>query len=117
MAQTDLPAKLVFYRATGVFGNSLHASIKIDGDKPVHKLPNNHFWVTEAAPGEHTIYGDQDEFSRTYRLESGKTYYFRVDGSFPYRTLSLRARARFRMVLVPADTADGELTGLKPEKQ
>jgi len=35
-------AKLVFYRVTGFPGRDVHASIKIDGEQPVHKISNLH---------------------------------------------------------------------------
>jgi hypothetical protein len=115
MAQSDVPANIVFYRDTRYAGNSLHASIKIDGDKTTHRLPNNRFWTTELPAGEHHIYGDEDQFGRTYRLDGGKTYYFRVETSFTGHTLT--GRLRFRVVPVAAEIADGEMTGLKPDKR
>jgi hypothetical protein len=41
-------------------------------------------------------------------LEGGKTYYFRVDAIPPSMTKGIR----FRVIKVPADLADAEMTGL-----
>lgn len=105
------PAKLVFYRATGYSGGGLHASIKIDSEKPIHKIANNHTWATELPSGPHFFSGDDKQYGRTYVLESGKTYYFRVDmlAADPWTK-------HFRVLNVPADIADAEMTGLRAEE-
>jgi hypothetical protein len=101
-------AKLVFYRVTGFPGRDVHASIKIDGEQPVHKISNLHSWATDIAVGPHLIFGDDQRYGRTYMLEGGKTYYFRVDAIPPSMTKGIR----FRVIKVPADLADAEMTGL-----
>lgn len=105
---------MIFYRQTGFAGNPLHASIKIDSDKATHRIPNNRTWTTELSAGEHRIYGDDEQFARNYKFEDGKTYYFRVESIFPGNTFT--GKLRFRVVSVEPQTADGEMTGLKPDK-
>jgi hypothetical protein len=102
-------AKLVFYRITGYAGSALHASIKIDGDEPVHKIENSHTWSTEVPAGSHFIFGDDKRYGRSYTLVSGKTYHFRVDA------IMTPNRVRFRVLKVADDVADAEAWGLEAE--
>lgn len=107
------PAKLVFYRVTGYPGHLLHASIKIDGGKAVHKIADYHSWTTEVPAGPHLIYiyGDDERYGRTYTLEGGKTYYFRVVDIPP----SMTSGMHFRVLKVTDDIADAEMTGLEAD--
>lgn len=103
------PAKLVFYRATGYAGHSMHASIKIDSEKASHKVSDNRTWTTELPAGAHFVCGDDKQYGRTYELEGGKTYYFRIEAIMGENQL------KFRVLRVSADTADTEMTGLQVE--
>jgi hypothetical protein len=105
------PAKLVFYRTTGFLGTGVNVSIKIDSEKPIHKIPNNRTWATELPAGPHFFCSDDKQYGRTYTLEGGKTYYFRVDMLAP----SMTGRGHFRVSNVPADLADADMTGLEAE--
>ena len=102
-------AKVMFYRATGYAGHMLHASIKIDSEKNVHKVPDNHIWVTELFPGSHFISGDDKRYGMSYPLEGGKTYYFRIEA------IQGKTQLKFRVLSVSAETADTEMRGLQPE--
>jgi len=101
----------VFYRASGHAGGLVRASIKIDGNKPIHKISNNHTWSTEYPAGAHFFSAEDKQFGRTYVLESGKTYYFRVDMLAPTWTQN----GHFRVLNVSAELADVDMTGLKAE--
>jgi hypothetical protein len=108
-------AKVVFYRATGVAGNMLHASIKIDGDEPTHKIENSHMWKTELPAGSHFIFSDDKRYGRDYVLEAGRTYYFRVVPIMSSNSV-MNGRVRFRVLKVADDVADAETWGLEEEK-
>ncbi len=60
--------KLIFYKLDGLFGTTLHSSIKIDGPKAVHKLRNSRYWTTEVTAGEHFIYGDDEHDGRKHLI-------------------------------------------------
>jgi hypothetical protein len=102
-------AKLVFYRATGYVGHILHASIKIDSDKAIHKIHDNHTWSTELPAGSHFVSGDDRVYGRTYVFENGKTYYFRVEA------IQGKNQLKFRVLSVSPEIADAEMVGLQAE--
>ena len=103
------PAKLVFYRATGCVGHILHASIKIDGEKAIHKIHDNHTWSTELPAGLHFVSGDDHVYGKTFVLEDGKTYYFRVEA------IQGKNQLKFRVLSVSPEIADSEMAGLQAE--
>jgi hypothetical protein len=113
-AQSGEKAHCFFYREGAFAGSALHASIRIDGDQPKHKLPSGRYWATELEPGEHRMYSDLERYSRNYRLEAGKTYYFRVE--FRLNPPTTFGKMRFQIVPVEADIANAEMTALKPDK-
>jgi hypothetical protein len=113
--QTNQTAHCIFYREGAFTGKALHASIRIDSDAPKHKLPSGRYWATDLTPGEHLIYSDLDRYGRTYQLESGKTYYFRVE--FRLNPPTAFGKMRFQIVPVEAEIATGEMTALKPDGQ
>lgn len=102
-------AKLVFYRATGYVGHILHASIKIDSEKAIHKIHDNHTWATELPAGPHFVSGDDKLYGRAYVLEDGKTYYFRVEA------IQGKNQLKFRVLSVSSEIADTEMVGLQAE--
>lgn len=107
-------AHCVFYRESAVAGKALHASIRIDGDKAEHKLGSGRYWETELAPGDHRIYSDLERYGRTYRLDAGQTYYFRVE----FRTNPPAAFGKLRFQIVPTEpsVATDEMSPLKADK-
>jgi hypothetical protein len=107
-------AHCVFYRESALAGKALHASIRIDGDKAEHKLGSGRYWETELAPGDHRIYSDLERYGRTYRLDAGQTYYFRVE----FRTNPPAAFGKLRFQIVPIETsiATDEMSPLKADK-
>ena len=108
------PAHLVFYcPGQRNQDRGRHESIKIDGDKAVHKLSINHVWRTNVTPGNHFIYGDSRKYGRNYPLESGKTYYFRVEYLV---TSGFLSSDTVRAVPVPAEVAMGEMTGFDEDQ-
>lgn len=110
-AQSPQDARCVFYRESALTGKALHASIRIDGDEAAHKLPAGRYWETELPAGEHHIYADQDRYGRTYRLDPGQTYYFRVE----FRTNPPAAFGKLRFQVVPIEPAiaTSEMSPLK----
>jgi hypothetical protein len=93
----------------------LHASIRIDGDTAIHKLPSGRYWETELAPGEHRIYSDLERYGRTYRLEAGQVYYFRVE--FRTNPPATFGKLRFQVVPVESSIATDEMSPLKADNQ
>jgi hypothetical protein len=91
----------------------LHASIRIDGDTPTHKLGSGRYWETVLAPGDHRIYSDLGRYGRSYRLEAGQVYYFRVE----FRTNPPVAFGKLRFQVVPVETsiATDEMSPLKAD--
>src|SRR5947208_6754370 len=77
--QAPESAHCIFYRESALTGKALHASISIDSESAAHKLPSGRYWETTIAPGQHFIYSDLDRYGRTYQLEAGHDYYFRVE--------------------------------------
>ena len=106
--------RCVFYRESALAGKALHATIRIDGDAAAHKLGSGRYWETELAPGEHRIYSDLERYGRTYQLEAGQTYYFRVE----FRTNPPVTFGKMRFQIVPIETsiATAEMTPLKADK-
>jgi hypothetical protein len=113
-AQSPQGAHCFFYREPALTGKALHASIRIDSDTPAHKLPSGRYWETELAPGGHRIYSDLERYGRTYQLDAGQTYYFRVE----YRTNPPAAFGKLRFQIVPIEPAiaNGEMSPLKADK-
>jgi hypothetical protein len=112
--QSGEKAQCLFYREGAFAGSALHASIRIDGDRPEHKLGSGRYWATELAPGEHRVYSDLERYARVYQLEAGKTYYFRVE--FRLNPPTTFGKMRFQIVPVEAEVATAEMTALKPDK-
>lgn len=115
---SQTPAKVIFYQTSQLkqggngYRGGVHVSINIDGQR-VHKLKNFKFWETELPAGQHFITADLPEWGKNYSLESGQTYYFRMETiGVPSWHSSL---IKFRAVKVPSEVADGEITGLKQD--
>jgi hypothetical protein len=113
--QTSSNARCTFYRESAFTGSALHASIRIDGGAPKHKLGAGRYWETEIAPGEHRIYGDLKRYGRTCLIEAGKTYYFRVE--YRINPPTAFGKMRFRVVPIEAEIAASEMSALKPDKR
>jgi hypothetical protein len=113
------PAKLIFYRSVNSAPGGMYyirGTVRIDNEKPVHKVGSNAYWVTQSHPGLNVIYGDRKETAKAFTFEAGQSYYFRLDLVWK-SPLTLSGRANyFRIVNVPPDVATGELTGLREEK-
>jgi hypothetical protein len=108
------PAHCVFYRESGFSGSGLHASIRVDGARPLHKLGAGRYWPVDLPPGEHLIYADRLQHAHTYQLAPGATYYFRVEFHYgppptPFGKLV------FQIVAVDLDTATHEMQPLRTE--
>ena len=88
----------------------MRASIRIDGERAQQKLAANHYLIVEMPPGERLIYGDKKGEAKTYRIEAGKTYYFRIEPRWAL------VRARFVVFPIPPEIAKPELAVLEPEK-
>lgn len=104
---------VVFYRERAFTGKFLHANIRTDGKTPQHKLPAGKYWGTDLAPGEHRIYSDLERYSRSYRLEPGQTYYFRVE--FRLNPPTAYGKLRFQIVPIEHEIATSEMAGFKAD--
>ncbi len=75
---TEAFARLVCYREKRFAGSVLHHTIAMDG-KDVADLNNGTYFVIKATPGEHKLHGDEAKEEITFKVEAGKTYYFRTE--------------------------------------
>jgi hypothetical protein len=107
-------AHCVFYRESAISGKGLHASIRVDSDDPIHKLPSGRYWETELPSGEHRIYADLERYGRTYKLDAGQTYYFRVE--FRMNPPTVFGKYRFQIVPIETAVATSEMSPLKADK-
>jgi hypothetical protein len=115
----NMDSKLIFYRPKDNLGGAFHASIRIDGSKPTHKVPNGRYWTTDIAAGEYFIYGDDiKDAGQKYQLESGKTYYFRIEQTCPTaeHAYIVAPKCKFVPMPVTAEFAAPEIAVLKPDK-
>ena len=67
-------ATAYFYMISGVLGG---AEITVDG-KAVCRLQSRQYCTVQVGPGKHTIATNQEWLGNPFELESGKTYYFRL---------------------------------------
>jgi uncharacterized protein DUF2846 len=67
-------ATAYFYMISGVLGG---AEITVDG-RAVCRLQSRQYCTVQIGPGKHTIATNQDWLGNSFELESGKTYYFRL---------------------------------------
>jgi hypothetical protein len=112
-AQTEQTAQCIFYREGAFTGTALHASIRIDGKSPRRKLGSGRYWATELLPGQHRMYSDLERYARSYQLEAGRTYYFRVELRLNPPTMF--GKLRFQIVPIEAEVATSEMAALKPD--
>jgi len=113
--QTSPSARCIFYRENAFTGSALHASIRVDGYAPKHKLGSGRYWETEIAPGEHRIWSDLERYGRAYQLEAGRTYYFRVE--YRVNPPTVFGKMRFQIVPIEPDIATSEMGVLKLDKR
>lgn len=71
-------ARLICYREKKFAGAALHHTITMDG-KDVADLNNGTYFIIKATPGEHKLHGDEAKEEITFKVEAGKTYYFRTE--------------------------------------
>jgi hypothetical protein len=108
---TSNTAHCVFYREH-VWGNKVHASIRIDDAAPVHKLPQGRYWETDVIPGRHVIYSDAPHNGQVVNVEAGHTYFFRMEQDYGPTIF----QTWFKVLPTEPDIATLELRQLKPDK-
>ena len=67
-------ATAYFYMISGVPGG---AEVTVDG-RAVCRLQSRQYCAVQVGPGKHTIATNQEWLGNSFELESGKTYYFRL---------------------------------------
>ncbi len=67
-------ATAYFYLISGVLGG---AEITVDG-RAVCRLQSRQYCTVQLGPGKHTIATNQEWLGNSFELESGRTYYFRL---------------------------------------
>jgi Protein of unknown function (DUF2846) len=95
-------ATAYFYMISGVLGGS---DISVDG-KTVCRLHSDTYCTVQVGPGKHTITSNREWWGNSFVLESGKTYYFKLQVR-AYRAAGYLAN----VVPVAPETAEPELRG------
>lgn len=67
-------ATAYFYQISGVLGST---DVSIDG-KAVCRLQSRKYCAVQIGPGKHTIATNREWWGNSFELQSGKTYYFRL---------------------------------------
>ncbi len=70
--------ELVFYRKRQFIGAALNTSVRVD-DILVADLDPGTYITVKAAPGRHTVSGDERDERLAVQVEPGKRYYFRME--------------------------------------
>ncbi len=95
-------ATAYFYMTSSVLGG---ADITVDG-KTVCWLHSATYCTVQIGPGKHSIATNREWWGNSFELESGKTYYFRL------QVRAVRSAGYLaNIVPVAADTGESELRG------
>ena len=93
-------ATAYFYMISGALGG---AEITVDG-RAVCRLQSRKYCTVQIGPGKHTIATNQEWLGNSFKLESGKTYYFRL------QIRAVRSAGYLANVVpMPTETAEVEL--------
>ena len=95
-------ATVYFYMISGVLGGS---DISVDG-KAVCRLHSDTFCIVQIEPGKHIIANNREWWGSSFELESGRTYYFKL------QIRAFRAAGYLANVVpVTPEAAESELRG------